>query len=50
MSLRYQPEFRFSIEQTGIVRSYMRISFCLEPEVYGNLDAVEELAALKSEK
>ena len=39
-----ETEFRFSIEQTGIVQRFERIPFHIEPEADGDLRAVEELA------
>ena len=44
MASCYQAEFRFAIEQTGIVRRIERVLFSAKPEADGNLRAVEELA------
>jgi len=44
MSSCYQAEFRFAIEQTGIVRRIERAIFSAEPKADGNLRAVEEWA------
>jgi hypothetical protein len=46
MASGYQAEFRFAIEQTGIVRRIERAIFPSEPEADGDLRAGEELAGV----